>query len=123
MLFKISQNSQENSCLEAVKPATLFKKRLQHRFFSVNFAKLLRTPFSQNISGRLVLESVHPVDLVNLRKKFCTQRLLTDSAENFSACSVIHRFKVQVQLIVPSLLEAAVYSIQLFFYYIQNRCL
>ena len=35
--------------------ATLLKKRLWHRCFSVNFAKFLRTPFLQNTSGRLLL--------------------------------------------------------------------
>ena len=29
----------------SLKPSTLLKKRLQHRFFPVNFAKFLRTPF------------------------------------------------------------------------------
>ena len=28
-----------------LRPATLLKKRLWHRYFSVNFAKFLRTPF------------------------------------------------------------------------------
>ena len=36
--------------------ATLLKKRLWHRCFSVNFAKFLRTPFLQNTSGRLLLD-------------------------------------------------------------------
>ena len=36
-------------------PATLFKKRLWHRCFPINFSKFLRTPFLQNISGRLIL--------------------------------------------------------------------
>ena len=31
------------------------KKRLWHRCFPVNFAKFLRTSFSQNTSGRLLL--------------------------------------------------------------------
>ena len=35
--------------------ATLLKKKLWHRSCSVNFAKLLRTPFLQNTSGRLLL--------------------------------------------------------------------
>ena len=35
--------------------ATLLKKRLWHRCFPVNFAKFLRTSFSQNTSGRLLL--------------------------------------------------------------------
>ena len=39
-------------------PATLLKKRLWHRCFPVNFAKFLRTPFSQNRSGRLLLEGL-----------------------------------------------------------------
>ena len=38
-----------------LKPATLLKKRLWHRCFPVNFAKFLKTPFLQNISGRLLL--------------------------------------------------------------------
>ena len=38
-----------------VQPATLLKKRLWHRCFPVNFAKILRTPFLQNTSGRLLL--------------------------------------------------------------------
>ena len=33
-------------------------KRLWHRCFPVNFAKLSRTPFFQNISGRLLLMTV-----------------------------------------------------------------
>ena len=28
----------------SLRPATLLKKRLQHRYFPVNFAKFLRTP-------------------------------------------------------------------------------
>ena len=35
--------------------ATLLKKRLWHRCFPVNFAKFLRTHFSQNTSERLLL--------------------------------------------------------------------
>ena len=34
-----------------LKPATLFKKRLWHRCFPVNFTKFLRTPFLQNTTG------------------------------------------------------------------------
>ena len=32
------------------------KKRLWHRYFPVNFAKFLRTPFLQDTSGRLLLK-------------------------------------------------------------------
>ena len=38
-----------------LRAASLFKKRLWHRCFSVNFVKFLRTPFLQNTSGRLLL--------------------------------------------------------------------
>ena len=38
-----------------LRPETLLQKRLWHRCFPVNFAKLLRTPFLQNTSGRLLL--------------------------------------------------------------------
>ena len=62
MLFlEISQNSQENACarvsfsIKLQASATLLKKRLWHRCFPVNFVKLLRTPFLQNTSGRLLL--------------------------------------------------------------------
>ena len=36
-------------------PATLLKNRPWHRCLSVNFVKLLRTPFLQNTSGQLLL--------------------------------------------------------------------
>ena len=38
-----------------LRSATLFQKSLWHRCLPVNFAKLLRTPLLQNISGRLLL--------------------------------------------------------------------
>ena len=44
VFLKISKNSKENSCV-GLRPATLLKKRLQHRCFPVNFVKYLRTPF------------------------------------------------------------------------------
>ena len=40
-------------------PATLLKKILWHRCFPVNFAKFLRSSFSQNTSGRLLLDKHH----------------------------------------------------------------
>ena len=39
-----------------LRPATLLKKRLWDRCFLVNFVKFLRTHFSQNTSGRLLLK-------------------------------------------------------------------
>ena len=41
------------------KPATFFlRKRLWHRCFPLNFAKILRSPSLQNTSGRLFLKEV-----------------------------------------------------------------
>ena len=39
-----------------LRPATLLKKRLWHRYFPVNFAKFLKTSFLQNTSRRLLLQ-------------------------------------------------------------------
>ena len=39
----------------SVKTCNFIKKETQHRWFSVNFAKFLRTSFLQNSSGRLLL--------------------------------------------------------------------
>ena len=61
MFLEIWQISQENTCTRvsfSIRPATLLKKRLCHRCFPVNFAKFLRTPFSQNTSRRLLLPCV-----------------------------------------------------------------
>ena len=57
VFFEISQNSQENTCARVsfLRPATLFKKKLWHSCFPVNFAKFLRPTFLQNTSGRLLL--------------------------------------------------------------------
>ena len=38
---------------------TLLKRRLWHRCFPVNFAKILRTPFLQNTTGQLLLSLVN----------------------------------------------------------------
>ena len=40
----------------SLRPATLLKKRLWRRCFPVNFVKFLKTLFSQNTSGRLLLQ-------------------------------------------------------------------
>ena len=37
------------------RPAALLKRRLWYRCFPMNFAKFVRTPFSQNTSGPLLL--------------------------------------------------------------------
>ena len=55
VFLEISKNSEENICARVsffnkvgdLKPAILFKKRLWHRCFPMNFVKFLRTPFLQ----------------------------------------------------------------------------
>ena len=49
-----------------LRPATLLKKRFCHRCFLVNFLKFLRTPFSQNTSGRLLLMRIWKTILFSL---------------------------------------------------------
>ena len=53
MFLEISENSRENTCardffnkVAGLRPATLLKKNLWHRYFPVNFSKFLRTPIS-----------------------------------------------------------------------------
>ena len=61
VILETLQNSQENTyatvsfLITLQRPATVFKKRLWHRCFPVNFAKYLRTFFLQNSSGLLFL--------------------------------------------------------------------
>ena len=38
-----------------LRPVSVLKKRLQHRYFPVNIAKFLRTPILRNICERLLL--------------------------------------------------------------------
>ena len=45
--------------VSGLRPASLLKKRLQHRCFQVNFAKFLRTPFLQNTSVISLTVSFH----------------------------------------------------------------
>ena len=47
--WKFSNIHRKNICVESI-----FKKRLQHRYFPENFAKCLRTPFLQNSSGPFI---------------------------------------------------------------------
>ena len=49
-----------------LRPATLLKKRPWHRCFPVNFARFLRTTFSQNTSERLFLKTTITLDLLRL---------------------------------------------------------
>ena len=52
---KILQNVKKIPVLRS-----LFKKRLLHSWFTVNFANFLKAPFLQNTSGRRLLHSAQP---------------------------------------------------------------
>ena len=73
MFLKISQNPQGNTRarvffnkLADLRLATLFKKRLRHRCFQVDFAKFLRTPFLQTICSGCFWKLFHTTP-----KKYC----------------------------------------------------
>ena len=57
--------------VKGLRPATLFKKRLRHRCFPVNFAKFLRTSFLQNTpaSEHLPKISIYSVDKSNISQR------------------------------------------------------
>ena len=71
----------------SVRPATLFKKRLWHRCFPVNYSKFLRTPFLQNTSGRLLPEAATRDAL----KEKMFLEISQNSQEN--TCARVHFFK------------------------------
>ena len=79
MFLEILQITWKHLCL---RPATLFKKRLWHRCFPLNFAKFLRTPFLQNTSGRLLL--IIPDWLFDERKLIIQQLPFPESNEKFT---------------------------------------
>ena len=64
---KISQNSQENTCVR-LRPATLLKKETLDRCFAVNFAKFLRTSFFTE-RLRVIASGIKYMN-VSLLKKF-----------------------------------------------------
>ena len=53
-------------------PATLFKKRLWHRCFPVDFAKLLRTPFFTEYLQWLLLKFIshHTKEILYVNRNF-----------------------------------------------------
>ena len=63
-------------------PATLLKKRLWHRCFPLNFTKFLRTPFLQNISGRLSLKCQQSVSSEDAQMMHLTKRSSPNFASN-----------------------------------------
>ena len=70
-----------------LRSVTLLQKRLQDRFFLVNFAEYLRTPFLQNTSRRLLLHysNIYPGSTCPSNQFSCSLSLL---------CSILWRTQV-----------------------------
>ena len=70
-VLKNSWNPQENAyvgvSLSLTPPATLLKKRLQHRCLSVDFATFLKTPFIEHLQRLLFSWTIFSVPLLNTR--------------------------------------------------------
>ena len=90
-----------------LRPATLSKKRLWHRRFSMNFSKFLGTPFLQNTSRQLIL----------MVQKFMNQFCFTTFSFNYFKSSadsfflvfpsrLFVTFDIQIDLKMKSTLEA-----------------
>ena len=67
-----------------LRPATLSKKRFWHRYFPVNFAKFLRTPFLQNTSYGDCLFCIY--DNMTFFLLFNVKNLKCDS-QSFDLCA------------------------------------
>ena len=58
VLYEGSYSSLFLNKVAGLRSATLLKRRLCHRCFPVNFAKILRTPFLQDTFGLLLLQKL-----------------------------------------------------------------
>ena len=81
VFLKISQNSQENTCVRLpslikLRPATLLKKKLWHGGLPVNFDKFLRTPSSTNTASECV-----SVGKLYETKQFCLNAVVYGKKE------------------------------------------
>ena len=82
LFLEVSQNSQEKTPVSesffnkvaSLRTATLFKKRLWHRCFPVNFAIFLRTPFLTEQLRWLLLK-------LSLSKSLVVQRCIQNQAK------------------------------------------
>ena len=92
LFLKILQNSQENTCVVGLRPATFLKKRLQYRRFLVNFEKFLRiTLFTEHLRWLRLCFSIK-FERINFYSSHKTQMLYLLRASNKSdqpvECSV-----------------------------------
>ena len=75
--------------LSGLRPASLLKKRLQHRCFQVNFAKFLRTPFLHNTSV-ISLSFISQRSFIYLFKPSFVRKM--DKTHNFAIFYLINPF-------------------------------
>ena len=69
-----------------LRPATLLKKRLWHRYFPVNFGKFLRTPFStEHLRWLLLYDQFRPISSVLLAHLVIHYSYPVDTVRLFNA--------------------------------------
>ena len=78
-----------------LRPATLLKKSLWHRCSPVNSANFLTTPFSQNTSGRLLL------DMAWIGAKISRSKNMGFSTQWNKRIAISHCIKIQNQKMYP----------------------
>ena len=89
MLLKISQNSQENTYVGVPLLIKVFKKRLRHNCFPVNFAKFFRTFFYRTPLVLLKTESLFPDSLYSNSSFHLCMVVFTYLTSNIQNCNNI----------------------------------
>ena len=89
-------------------PAALFKKRLWHRCFPVDFEKFLRTPFLKSTSGRLLLTSLFWKYLK--KERFCNYNL----TRSLPKLKILSLQKLLLKLLVAILEPSQTSKMELF---------
>ena len=124
MFLKISQNSQENTCVTvsflimlSVSGLQLYlKKRLRQRCFSLNFAKYLRIPFSQNTTRCLLLKFNFKIISKNLTKDYTIR-----FTENFFKITLFFKNETKCRLCQQELTGAVVSRCSLKYVFLKRR--
>ena len=95
------------SCRRSLRSATLLKKRLWSRCFPVNLVKFLRTPFLQNISGRLLL----------MLLTIAVKSRIIDFCESspYASATKLNKFTEQIRLICLNFNCTSKYTINMLY--------
>ena len=100
MFLKISQITQENTCVGD----SFYKVAGQQMCFSVKFAKFLRTSILKNICERLLL-NMHKQSLGGYYPKFVVKKSITFSQSTSGGCFACFRRKYLIILRNKELLQ------------------